>query len=272
VYDFDKPIPPALGKKQIQLYVLDRGEHPTPPQSADPKVILDMAVLKAGNPGLVVAKKSELRAQMGIPQRAKVVSLYVKNERVFYQHSVELLSALRKAFDFDVLILSLAVQWEPGEPTGLVDLQRWAPVLSDFKTATALSHLREAELSSRESLFIFNDTIGWMPQVHALADLAVVVGPINFMQPLNMGTRTLLWTNSELRGSYQRAVLEELTSQAQNSGGFAVSEKLVEVPEKIQSLLDGPEPVAPALVKVSGTSALEKVLDQLESVIRSQID
>ena len=119
---------------------------------------------------------------------------------------------------------------------------------------------------------VINDMNNQLVRMHATADLALVSGPINFIEPLSVGTPTYLFMDTDVQ--YDLSALDLNIEIARRTGGFAVTYNQngrVALPTT-ESLL-GRTPENPAFVNAPGmdVSAFTIMLDQLYEVIHTQM-
>lgn len=120
---------------------------------------------------------------------------------------------------------------------------------------------------------IVNSTFGMLPYVHKAADLAVVIGPINFFEPLAVGTPTLIFrkSDSESRnsdfGHYDEKIYDALIETGLSTGLAESTGSINRIAPAIQKLVTRvsdpafkPTPVAEA--------AIPGFLDALEKHVR----
>jgi hypothetical protein len=259
--------------KLIQVWLQDFAESPRAPQKIPPQAFLNMPIIKAGNPGLIRFDKQKARSYLGIPAERKILSLYLVNEREFDDPKFQtIVSSLVERYHFTDIFVSISI---PGRSYVLDAHQRYLTENTDlsllfehfvFLTKFSPEHAPEGRR------WIYNNKTGNMPQIHGIADLAVVFGPINFFEPLNMGTKTLLVRSNPVRGKYSDQALYRMIHKASASPGFLYVNSAKQLTNSIDSLLDGPNPSSPALLKKNALAPtpFEITLNHLKKLITTQ--
>ena len=150
--------------------------------------VLPMNILKAANPGVRIIK-DVARNQLSLPASAKIIALTVP----FGENSATTQKIIRLLFQktpVEILILSFTAdgRFGPGGYESNKDLIRtidWesedVPVLTDSK--------EWIDVRSKSARFIIhNQTFGLMPYVYSASDHAILAGPGNIFEPLNVDT------------------------------------------------------------------------------------
>lgn len=221
------------GRKKINIILADlaerfSGQSDVIKRLIENGMILPMHILKAANSERLFIEKSEARQELGLPQNRKIISLYVRSEDTLtdfksFSRSTQfapLLSAIKKSFPMDIVILTF------GNHTRRMGFaSSGAPDAFAWKSKYALTDIISSKNINLEAhTLVDNNTVGNMLKIQAAADLAVVVGPINFIEPLRVGTPTLLIRKnySEVRnsdyGSYDMDAFNELIDIAMPTG------------------------------------------------------
>lgn len=210
----------AFSKKytpvEYDLYITQGGSLPIPL----------MKPLRLVNPS---ASKEELRSRFGIKPRQKVLSLYVRapdtmtaiNRRLAHNPTLygDFFRNLKKSFDFDVVILTFGNQMREGYEYTQIPL-----VLRPQHTIKWYEGKDITGENLQNGTIVVNATHGLLAHIHKAADLAVVIGPINFFEPLAVGTPTLIYkkANAESRNSpfgiYDDVMYSKLISIAMKTG------------------------------------------------------
>ena len=252
----------------IDFFVYDPAEV-SKPYVFEKDVVLPMPLLKGGNPGQVYSKNA-LRKIMGVPQGAKIIHFYLKNEVVHFDHFLRIKSEIEKIYSPDIIIVSHGNQHETGSPFKVKNFIKGNDLNLQFKNLFDLSSLVARERVI-DSAFVFNDSTGLMGQLHAMSDFAVVVGPINFMEPLSVGTKTLYVDvpTSEIFTQYNSDTLSDLVQVGLKSGGFVASD-LSHVRVSMEKLTKLPQPKSPIFTEIDGRSKFDLVLDRLFELISRQ--
>lgn len=267
-------------KKPVKFKVIDTAENLSVQEGAvlDPTIVLDMPLLKRGNPGKTYFQKSNLRKVFGLREDLKVVHLYIKNEDYLKEYGKDIVRHLLKSINIDIFIVSLGNLYRTRSHNiekSIVDSGTF-----EDRSFILLSEMKNNENSNLKKRVIINDTLGLMPQLHAVSDLAVVVGAINFIQPLNVGTKTLslvplrllVDTEGNTEQKYDEAALQEIIKTAKLSGGFQSLREINEIPQALEKLRHQSAPLPPAFIKTKNNkSAFDTVLDRIEESLRWQL-
>lgn len=258
------------GKTQIDFYILDSAEYSSPIKF--PKdIILEMPMLKAGNPTQVRLSSGAIRKILGIPAPQKVIHVYVKNEVFYKKYFDEIIKQIGEVYPYDMIILSFGNQHEPGSPFKARHVKKMSRT-TEGMVSFDLSEVERGNLNTSSTKLVFNDTIGLVPSLHAAANLAIVIGPVNFIEPLGNKTRTLhVQTPNDFFTPYDSQTLLNLIRTAESTGGFVAAENTSSVKAATQKLVNLPEPIPPAFIEQNGKSPFELVLDRLFFVISEQM-
>lgn len=246
----------APGRRAIAIKISDVAEHEADPRKRAARLKLadtiPMHLIKPAMSVPIIPDKLATRAALGLSSTQKVLSLYIRapeiltdirSRAVFPETELpQLMDQLRKGFDFDVLIVSFGnLGFASFRSAGFIftNVRNWkVENLSDLT--------RNGHDAIPSNTLIYNDTIGRMPYMHAAADLAVVVGPINFFEPIGVGTPTLIFEKSNSRtmnADFRSYGIEEYRYQidlALKTGLAETTSKYAEVPDKIRFLLAKP--------------------------------
>ncbi len=187
---------------------------------------VQMPLLKAANLGTPTLNKAEIRKLLGISSDARVLHIYGTSNRGRIlsdnpNNFVNIFTSLKAGgIDFDVVILS-----KSGFEGGDLEIQpdAWLPYgyPIELRTIQPLSFL--SHLSRKRTAFVLNRTFGEMLNLHRAADLSIIRGPINFFEPLNAGTPTLLINNPKVRSNYDLETLNAMIETAREDHNFKES-------------------------------------------------
>lgn len=224
----------APGRKEVKIVIADLAEKFAGnvfriDALIDSGLVLPMHLLKAANSTRVAIPKDEARARIGLAKERKVVSLYVRSQDTLTNINQlypttefhRLLGAIQEGFQYDTLIVTFGNQTRgmSFHNSGVL-----APGLA-WDTVLPLSSLPfRAATELDGQVLVMNDTVGKMIDIYAAADLAVIVGPVNFIEPLRVGTPTLLFEkrNSESPrsdyGAYDSDILNRIAEMAMTTG------------------------------------------------------
>ena len=218
---------------------------------------LDMVYVKAANPGPILPSKKFLRAEMGLPEGDRVVSLYVAQT-----HSKQAGEVLKKLINENMADTIIVSTQKKGALLGGSEGTAMKPATGDLHTTDSFDYPAHPRKEG-DKFIIFNETRGRMPQMHRAADHAVVLGMGNLIEPLASGTPTSI-TKLAPAGFSQKAWSEMLETAAR-TGAANSFENLDELKEKIQvsAAVIPPYRVPDA----NGKSPLEKLLGEVSSQI-----
>lgn len=197
----------------------------------------------------------------------KVVHIYIAWTSTLTVEKFQSISnALKQKFGDHLVIISFG-----NGSSAQTAVKEFAEV-SGHNQFVELSKLKKDNFSKMSSGVVYNDTIGNMPFLYAASDLAVVVGPVNFFQPLVQGTRTLFVFPEDVRVSrgYNKLTIYRMSQIANKTKGFVRSTDFKNVSKDIEELLKKPEPMPPAFTKTKSTTYFTKILDRMLLMILNQ--
>ncbi len=250
----------------MTLRLYDSAEH-----SQIPRAEVEMTKLKPAHTLRLARSREDLRSLLGVPESMRVLHLYgtgyqnnqSPDDQFSFQNIVRHLA--KTGHRFDLVLIS---------KTGSLDDD------SEFASETWKGHCEVIDLirpkrlrletgCSAEPIVVRNLTYGYMPELHSVSDLVIVRGPINFFEPLNVGTPTLLINNDAILGTYDRKAFRELKELAKSAPHFAVAKDLDQM-SKLARKLRGKTTLeydSSLAVDADGKSAFEKLLDHLLEVL-----
>ncbi|MEM7646413.1 MAG: hypothetical protein AAF203_05850 [Pseudomonadota bacterium] len=265
----------AAYKTNISFWLDDIAEGAKPGKDIRPEEILEMGILKSGNPGLTVESGTSLRKKLGIPKSKRILHMYVQNEKMGYKRLKPIIESVVGSYQFDTLIISFGNLIEAGPPLSRIEsLARAGDFASFFRSMGELKGKSAIDLASdNEPKLVFNNTRGLMLPLYSLSDLAFVVGPIDFFQPITVGIPTVLMLEPETMdySGYDEVRAKELTDIASQSPGFTEIKTVEEIPAALQQVLSDGTPVNPAFLEISGNSPFQQMLDHLMVRISEQL-
>jgi hypothetical protein len=188
---------------------------------------LEMSLVKAGNPLYSSIEKDKTRRILGIHPNARVLhvysSVYFGQRDAHFINDGKLGNILRtlKLVEpkFDIIILSISGASSVGE----IWNEEMEGQPKDWRRITEMFVGDFAKLSPGQSkpVLIYNNSKGKMPFLHAVADLSVVRGPINFFEPLSVGVPTIVIHN-EMIHSYDPNVFTGMVRTAERADNFVL--------------------------------------------------
>lgn len=259
-------------RTDIKIWIQDFAEYPNPLIDLPKVTFLNMVTLKAANPGMVHVDRATLRHQLGLLPDRKVLSLYFADYFEWRSKEVQsLIKELTTRYVFSDVFLSFGTNRITSlDRLESEDLNRGITPFKSDQLQT-LSDLTNEAVLPGNTRWIYNDQTGNMPQIHGIADLTVVFGPVNFFESLNMGTRTALYLPMLIDPLYANSAIREMTAKAEYSKGFMHSTSVKSFLSHIHGLINGPEPVPPALVSYNFTSnPFQQMLNDLHHLVERQ--
>ncbi len=275
----------SANRKRYELLVMDPSEAYSKENSPSE---YDLYVTKGGSLPIPFAKatrafnpeasKGELRKRFGFTSTQKVLSLYVRaadtmtdmNPRQAYNHTLydAFFKKLRSAFEFDIVVVTFGNHVRGGYSYSGI-----ARALDGFKSIEWHEKQDIGSSAIDNKTILANGTYGLLPYVHKAADLAVVIGPVNFFEPLAVGTPTLILrkADSETHNSgfsfYDKTIYAQLIATAVSTGLAEMTPSIAGIPGAVNTLMTRVQqpdfratPIADA--------AIPPFLDALEKHIR----
>jgi prepilin-type processing-associated H-X9-DG protein len=235
--------------KAIPLDVFDYGENPSFFLEGATKTPFDIMALKASNASGIDLDRKVIRNELGADQNSKVVNFYFADGHVDYsdptvQAKMKIKSPLNSKGspdqsearilrrEFKEIQTMIDVILDLGEPNSGVSHVIVSPktrsnveyILKNediksryqiFKLSSLMGGGEELKLKAGKKILIDNDLKGRMPALYSASDTAIVMGPLNLFEPLNVGTPTLSIDWENLGPSY-----DNVMEWAQKSGAF----------------------------------------------------
>ncbi len=252
----------------IELQAIDFGEFGLSTKSAfEQKTLLEMPMLKAGNPQKNRVGKSQAKNLLGLKGKT-VVHLYSAwTSTLTPENAKTLFDSLQRAYGNHFLILSFGNGSSVPKVAAVFSKQFGHGKANVHK----LSELTTETLGKETFGLILNDTVGNMPFLYSASDLALVAGPVNFFQPLAQGTKTaFIFPPDDIRitRQYEPQVIEQLVSVGNQAGGFLKIESFENLDASLRKLEKMPAPIHPAFAKINGTTAFYKILDRILEILK----
>ncbi len=228
---------------------------------------LQMARLKMGNPQVFSFDQKMLRRHFHIPEVSRVASLYVSPTS--FEEIDLLLDRLPQKPDYFFISIS--------QKTTPQVLKNYLPDHEILILSELSLHGSPLPPHPSRPVAILNDSRGRMPEIHAMSDYAVVMGPNNFFEPLMVKRPTLIYPGASPRvwKYYSRPVYAEMVATAVASGGAIGIWDLDHLNDDYRKLMAiKPEAIEhPAWVKkpFASKTGLELLLDRIEFMICKQI-
>lgn len=246
-------------RRSIQMHIRDSGAQgrevnwQTAGQTNNRSV--EMSLLKAANPASEVFAKEALRSNLGISKNSKVASVYASlntDPWVAYERIDDLL----KKTNVDTVIVSSSRNSEV--QSHLKSANKDVKIVSSKKVVPT-------EVSAKT--VIFNESRGKLPAIHASADLVVVIGSPNVMEPINVGIPTLAFRKAE--AGFAQSVWNRQTQLIAATGGGHIADSR----DEMVSLVNSPNLSKPKLktfevVDADGSSAIDRLLTNIANVMK----
>ncbi len=195
---------------------------------------IEMVDIKPAIPGLKESSTQDLRRNLKIPSNAFVLSLYFKD----FEGSVESdgnsngvsevlqqtrysLRALNKQQP-QIIFLSF------GGGKNLTIRPEQIPGFEDYEIIKQ-SEFRK-RFNPKKKYVVVNDTRGQMRQILGVSNLAIVNGPINFMEPLSERVPVIFFNNPQVLGGYNSEAFATMAQTARLSGGAFEVDSVVDIP------------------------------------------
>ena len=236
----------------FRFFIHDSAEYGYfPEQNSHPKpqTIVEMSDIKMANGVFNPSKDQVLREKIGLSD-VSVGHIYISDPwKIKFEKPedkiLNLKSTSQKLWSqgIDVVILSSSNIITPThikrvfpnflnpiEPVLYMSSLLETPSWSQKRKPTPKSSRQKVQLEKGKKYLILNDTVGRLPEIHALSDLTLVVGPINFFEPLYMGTPTIFTINSWSKNDYEMETINKMISYAQSFPHFKYLEYLDEKP------------------------------------------
>ncbi|MBX3021901.1 MAG: hypothetical protein KF799_09520 [Bdellovibrionales bacterium] len=270
---------PGWGRR-INVVITDSAEHGGLVDiHASP--VMEMGIIKQANPG-VPQDRDLARARLGLTSSERVVTIYAS--RWNFPRLPAIILALRNSPQPPNVIFVAS----GGSATGVDDVvkHRSYDMRGDraYKNMRAfaihtwpyqmhdLSRILHFNSLPRDSglTFVMNDMVGAMPLLYAASDAAIVVGPINILEPLSQKTPVIYFADAKTIGFY--SYFSTMAWVAEETGaGFPV-EEAGEVPSRYNEALNvNSKILSPHLVTLSsGKTVFQTYLDHLQRYLENQ--
>ena len=229
---------------------------------------VEMTRMKLGNPEVYSYSQDQVRTHFGFPQEAKILSIYTSNSGI--QEVDRILSGLPNPPDRVILSYSYLAS--------LDEVKKWFKNSSKYDFVSLTDSKKKLRRTKRGPLIVYNNTRGRLPELYSASDFAIVIGPNNFFEPLIAHCPTLIYPGNPDRFNYSIPAYTQLAEVAIASHGALIlgsgstSQELKALWTKLTTF-DRTQIIHPAFSRGlrGGKIGLEKLLDDLESKIRFQI-
>lgn len=183
-------------------------------QQEDTPEKVEMLLAKIVNATYEGIDRVQSRSKIGIRPNEKVLHIYGtvpvssgRYEVPQIDYVQRLLEAVHQNNAPDVLILTLRLQ-DIVYPHFIQDLQNLG-MLSHYPGGihrlSTFTH--EANRANQGRRILINDVTGLMPYLYAASNQAVILGPVNFMEPGRVGTPAIVLLDPERRSTYNLKAL-----------------------------------------------------------------
>lgn len=241
---------------------------------------LEMKDIKPAIPGLAGLPPLSLRSAFGIPQDHMVLSLYFKhpqgNSSDNHQSPSmgEALGLINHTYQKMGLRPADVIFATEGGGTEILANEAFG---GDHKhyNVIKLSDWFDKYDPARKTI-VLNNLTGKMPNILNVANLAVVSGPINIMEPLTAGTPLLFFNNPVVirATDYDPKTFNMMAEIALATGGAQRLSNIQDLGPAVQTTIRNPprKIIPPYLVSSVGSkSAFENFLEQLLNIIQKSV-
>lgn len=253
--------------KHVVLSIADSAEVNLPRMAGT----IEMSRLKSINPGIEIIEKNAMRKPMGIRDDQVVASFYIQSP----SGSI----GAPDAPSFTELLRVLSVRKRPdivfmsSGGSRYVDTSLFQRQLGDSYHVVRLSEFHGSQVKPGVTTVVINDTLGKVPYLYNVSDVAVVQGPINIFEPLTAKTPTVFFNGSDVLEHYNPQVFNHMARQAKLTGGAFEVSSIDEFTEAIARAFElNPEKIVPPYaVRFSdgGKTNLEAFLEEISRNINS---
>gem|GEM_PF-5727574 len=207
--------------------------------------MMDMLAIKAVNGTYSNLKPLAWKQKFGISKEDKVLSVYFRElyrfKKMWADNDVDFMmeSFVRPVFSS---LHPDIVFWNAGMELSHLNSDLFAEVKKEGYEVLQLSTLPLGSLSDDDKgkLFIFNDTLGSIPYVLAVSDIAFTAGQVNYIEPLFAEVPSVYIRGRTLSHSdYDQNFLYYLNTLREASD-FTVIDHLDEAPAAIENAADIP--------------------------------
>ena len=256
--------PAAPGQKSVAIHVTDSAVLWADGSQTRHRIRqIEMADLKAANPGPEAVARTKLRSLMGLPPGSVVASIYAS----YRTDPIQAFAMAEKVLDAGFADVAIVSHPLAAELDG-VRADRSAEVggIRERHFIRASTIERGSLLPGRRYVVV-NDLKGRMPSIHGAADYAVVLGAANVFEPLNAGTPTLFMADGE--ANYDRARWQEIATAATATGGaYGVADQGAALALLAGGMLKGPVRSVGLLSDAAGATPLARVARRVAEAIR----
>lgn len=234
--------------------------------------IVNMAYLKSANPYQIIeGRRSAMRTKLGIEDGDRVVSLYSPNisrSKKFYSPDdiiTDLLSSRMRPKIIFVSNIDNSIQ----KPPSFINP-------NSYKVLTYSDFLKnQSSLIPFDGTYIIiNNTKGRMVEIYESADVAIVLGAINFFEALNVHTPTINYMDGYYLGKFHQGTFNFLADIGQRTHGY----RLVDDPHDLEgayrdALKIKREDITPSYLTKDnlGKTPLDYLLDNILKLMKDSL-
>lgn len=246
------------GRRTLSIKVTDLGEHQSEKEMIRSMKAFESIPMHVVKPAIGLSnfpEREAARKSLGLHKDAKVVSIYIRSpgtvtdigSRQAYPDTIlkKFIPAVLESTQADAVILSF------GNMDGSIgNSQIFMTPLGSWNRVDLTEGTKKLAPVSDKTLII-NSTTGRMAEMHSAADMAVVVGPVNFFEPISLGVPTLIYRNrfvmsrSSMLRTYSETVYDQQIALAMQSGIARVANNPDEIADGVRSLQAAREPPKP---------------------------
>lgn len=257
------------GKKRLFLGIDDRSESDWHTSNR----ALNMPFIKAANPGMASLPHNELRQSLGIARESFVTSLYLKGDEKLNLRPI--LSQIEQQGHPDIVFLSF------GGNDNSKSLSTIAKTAGPGYEICLLSEFSKLVRRPGAHYLVLNDLRGKMPQIYNVADVSVVMGPINLFEPLTGGSPLVFFNNRQVLGDYSKSAFGTMAQTALKTGGAVEISDVSQLSRAVAQVKGKPPTLAPYMAPVqpygdvsgrSRPSSLDVFLGHLKAKLRQTFE
>lgn len=225
----------------------------------------DMTDLKQANPSFGPGYRDLLRLSLGIPRDKEVLSFYV------HRDGYRLIKKTTDGLGHTPDVIFLTFSGVESSPLFYkTAAEHYAKAENGGYKVLKLSMVGPLSFKTFPKLLVVNDMRGKTPYLHAIANLAAVDGPINFFEPISVGTPTF-WSNGHGPTFYNIDRLKQMQNNARKSGIFATADDGESMSDFYKRSSATVLSSAPYVEEANGKRSIDKVLEKLGELMGSRI-
>ena len=275
---YDHTAPSESTKKVIELYVQDlieidaqnRVDGEAPVSHRERIEVLDMLILKNGNPSTASLDRARLRAQFGFRDQDKVCHYYYRSTQTSKLYAATV-SNLAFEGEAQFVLVTGNVSYDSSLVMELKKFDNISKVL--LLSELGLGDLDKYRPAKDEAVVILNDLSGYKSILDAVSNVSVIEGPINHAEALNVGVPVISLIEPGPMEGYDKTAFKRSLTVLKGTGGLFQVDSLDRVTSKMLAIWKKPPLVQPPYMIPTKALDLDStpfhlLLDHLVSVIR----